>query len=196
MAEIVQANRCPWCAQYGEHIRYHDEEWGVKVEDDLKWFEFLTLDAFQAGISWLTILRKREGFKRAFSGFDPELIAKYDEKKIQSLLADEKIIRNQLKIRATVSNAAAFLNLQEQHGSFNNYIWRFTEGSTLHHSFTHPGEVPVSTPLSDAISKDLKNNRFKFVGTTIIYAFMQAAGMVNDHLVSCYRYEQICQQCP
>ena len=187
----MEKTRCTLCSNYGEHTSYHDEEWGVPVHDDRNCFEFLTLDAFQAGLSWLTILKKRKDFHIAFDGFDPHIIAGYREEKYEELLVNEKIIRNRLKIKSTIANAGHFINIQQTQGSFDNYIWGFTDGKVVDHAFEHGKQIPVSTPLSDKISKDLKSKGFNFVGTTTIYAFLQAAGIVNDHLVSCYRYEEV-----
>jgi len=185
--------RCTWPGSDPLYIHYHDTEWGVPVHDDRKLFEFLILETFQAGLSWITILRKRENFRRAFDDFDFEKIARYDESKIQSLLQDAGIIRNRLKIRAAVSNANAFLKIRENYGSFSDYIWSFTAGKTIHSTFKETAEMPARTELSDRISNDLKKKGFKFVGSTVIYAHMQATGMVNDHLTGCFRYEEIKQ---
>lgn len=181
--------RCAWPQNDALMIEYHDNEWGVPVHDDQKLFEFMVLDAFQAGLSWKTILHKRENFRKAFDNFNVEKIAGYNEKKIEELLSDAGIIRNKLKIRATVTNAVSFIETQKKFGTFDRYIWQFTGGKTLH---MHPrtlDEIRVSSPESDAMSKDLVKRGFKFVGTTICYAFMQAAGMVNDHTVECFRYK-------
>ncbi len=167
---------------------YHDNEWGVPLHDDQKLFEFLVLDAFQAGLSWQTIINKREHFRKAFDGFDPHRIAAYNSQKIEALMQDPGIIRNRLKISATIGNARAFLRLQQEHGSFDNYIWQFTGGTTLVNRFETLADIPARTAQSDAMSKALVSEGFKFVGSTICYAFMQAAGMVNDHLVSCFRH--------
>ena len=183
--------RCPWPAGKPNDIKYHDEEWGVPVHNDRKLFEFIVLDGFQAGLSWSTILNKRENFRKAFDNFIPLEIALYDEKKIEELLRNKGIIRNQLKIRSTITNAKHFLKVQEEFGSFDAYIWQFTGGKTKINRWEKLSQIPVSTPESDAMSKDLKKRGFKFVGTTICYAFMQAAGMVNDHLMNCFRYEEI-----
>jgi len=169
-------------------IEYHDTEWGVPLHDDRKLFEFMVLDAFQAGLSWKTILHKRENFRKAFDNFDPEVIAGYSEDKVQFLLRDAGIIRNRAKIRATVGNAKAFLAVKEEFGTFDSYIWQFTGGRTIINGLDSLAGMPVSSPESDAMSKDLKKRGFKFVGSTICYAFMQAAGMVNDHLTGCFRY--------
>ncbi len=183
--------RCPWPGDRLLDIKYHDDEWGVPVHNDKKLFEFLLLDAFQAGLSWATILKKRKNFKEAFDGFDPKIIACYDEEKVNELLQNKGIVRNQLKIRSTIKNAKYFLEIQNEYGSFDNYIWQFVGGTTIVNSWKNTNEIPVHTKESDAMSKDLKKRGFKFVGTTICYAFMQAAGMVNDHLVDCFRYNEI-----
>jgi len=183
--------RCPWSLSGELMTKYHDEEWGSPVHDDRKLFEFITLDAFQAGLSWSCILNKRENFRRAFDNFSPELIARYDEQKVASLMEDAGIIRNRAKILATIGNAAAFLRLQEQHGSFSNFIWQFTTHKSICNHWQEQAQIPVSSAESDAMSKALKQAGFKFVGTTICYAFMQAAGMVNDHIVSCYRHREV-----
>lgn len=179
---------CNWPSNDPLMIRYHDEEWGVPLHDDRKLFEFMVLDAFQAGLSWKTVLHKRENFRKAFDNFEPEVIANYPEGKIQLLLQDAGIIRNRAKVRGTVENAKAFLQVQKEFGTFDRYIWQFTGGKTLHNNLHTLSQMPVSSPESDAMSKDLKKRGFKFVGSTICYAFMQAAGMVNDHLVGCFRY--------
>jgi DNA-3-methyladenine glycosylase I len=184
----MEKNRCPWPANHTLAIAYHDNEWGTPLHNDDKHFEFIVLDSFQAGLSWNTILNKRENFRKAFDNFDYRTIALYDEAKVLSLMQDAGIIRNQAKIRATVGNAIAFMKIQEEFGSFDRYIWQFTGGKTLDHGLTMTGQTPVSTPESDAMSKDLIKRGFKFAGTTICYAYMQAAGMVNDHLTSCFRH--------
>lgn len=172
-------------------VAYHDEEWGVPVHDDCRLFEHLLLDAFQAGLSWSTILNKRENFRRAFDDFQPERIARYTRRKIERLLTDKGIVRNRLKIESAVSNARAFLAVQEEHGSFDKFIWQFVGGETRQNRWRSLRQLPARTRQSDAMSKALKDRGFKFVGSTICYAFMQAAGMVNDHIVSCFRYEQL-----
>lgn len=184
-------NRCPWCGSDPLYVRYHDTEWGVPVWDDRTLFEFLILESFQAGLSWITILRKRENFRNAFDGFDFKKIAAYTEEKIQQLLQDKGIIRNQLKIRAAVTNAQAFLKVQESHGSFSKYIWGFVDGTPIRNQWQTMKEVPATTPLSDTISKDLKKRGFKFMGSTVVYAHMQATGMVNDHLTNCFRHNKV-----
>lgn len=178
--------RCPWCLSSDLMIRYHDEEWGIPVHDDALHFEYIVLDSFQAGLSWSTILNKRENFRKAFSGFDPVKISRYKEAKIEKLLNDPGIIRNRLKIIATISNAKAFLAIQKEFGSFDKYIWQFTKNKTINNRWTDPKLIPARTETSDAMSQDLYSRGFKFVGSTICYAYMQAAGMVNDHLVSCF----------
>lgn len=172
-------------------IAYHDEEWGVPLHDDRKLFEFLVLDAFQAGLSWRTILHKRENFRLAFDGFDAKLIARYKKRKIGQLLENAGIVRNRMKIEATVANAKVFLRVQGEYGSFDSYIWQFVGGQPKQNRWRSLKRLPASTPDSDRMSKDLKERGFKFVGSTICYAFMQAAGMVNDHLVNCFRYEEV-----
>ena len=179
--------RCGW-ASNELSIRYHDEEWGVPVHDDRTLFEFLILEGAQAGLSWNTILNKRENYRKAFDGFDPKRVSKYDRRKTQKLLADPGIVRNKLKIASTVGNAKAFLQVQKEFGSFDRYIWQFVEGKPRVNSPKSMKQVPARTPESDAMSKDLKARGFHFVGSTICYAFMQAVGMVNDHTVSCFRY--------
>ena len=179
---------CPWSESHPLLQEYHDTEWGNPVHDDRMHFEFFVMDLFQAGLSWLTILKKREGFRMAFENFDFQKIALYDESRIQSLLQDETIIRNQLKIWATVNNANRFLKVIEEFGSFDDYIWQFTGHSTIQNNFQSEEDIPASSPESDAMSRDLKQRGFKFTGTTICYAYMQAAGMVNDHIASCKRY--------
>lgn len=180
--------RCPWATNDPLYIKYHDEEWGIPVYDDNTLFEFLILETFQAGLSWITILRKRENFRKAFDNFDYKKIAQYDQTKINELLQDAGIIRNKLKINATVCNANAFIKVQDEFGSFSKYIWGFVDGKPLINHFKTMDEVPANTPLSDIISKDLKKRGFKFVGSTVVYAHMQATGMVNDHITSCFRH--------
>jgi len=189
-AKSIALARCPW-ARNELSLRYHDEEWGVPVHDDRRLFEFLVLEGAQAGLSWDTILNKRENYRAAFENFDPQKIARYDRRKIQGLLRDSGIIRNRLKIASTVQNAKAFLTLQNEFGSFDAYIWRFVAGHPIVNSWRSARKIPASTPLSDSMSKDLKNRGFTFVGSTICYAFMQAVGIVNDHLTSCFRYPQL-----
>ncbi len=180
--------RCPWCGKDPLYVKYHDEEWGVPVHDDRKHFEFLVLESAQAGLSWLTVLRKRENYRKALDGFDAQKIARYDEKKLEELLLNPGIIRNRLKLKATISNAQKFLEVAKEFGSFDSYIWSFTRNKTIHNHFSLLSELPAKTELSDMISKDLIKRGFKFMGSTIIYAHLQAIGIVNDHLTSCFRY--------
>ncbi len=184
---MEEPKRCGWCLSSDLYKEYHDKEWGVPVYDDQKLFEFLILETFQAGLSWITILKKRENFQSAFDDFDYKKVANYPEEKIQELLLDAGIIRNQLKIRAAVSNAVAFMKVQEEFGSFSKYIWGFTDGKPIDNNRKSLKEVPATSPLSDEISKDLKKRGFKFVGSTVVYAHMQATGMVNDHVEDCWR---------
>ena len=183
--------RCPWPSDDKLMIKYHDNEWGVPLHNDRKLFEFLILEGFQAGLSWRTILYKRENFRKAFDNFDFNKVAKYDRRKINSLLKDEGIIRNKLKIKGAITNAKAFLQIRKELGTFDKYIWSFVNGKPIHNKFKSLKELPARTKLSDKISDDLKKRGFKFVGPTIVYAHMQATGMVNDHVVSCYRHEEI-----
>lgn len=185
-------HRCEWVPENDKlYTQYHDEEWGVPVYDDRTLFEFLILEGFQSGLSWRTILYKRENFRKAFDQFDPLVVVEYDEKKIQELLGNAGIIRNRLKVRAAVQNAKCFLELQKEFGSFKDYIWRFTDGKPIKNSFKTINNIPATTPVSDAMSKDLKSRGFKFVGSTVCYAHMQATGMVNDHIIDCFRYNQV-----
>ena len=190
MSEL-EINRCAWTGNRPHDIQYHDEEWGVPVHDDKKLFEFLLLDAFQAGLSWTTILKKRDNFRAAFDNFDAEKIANYDEEKVDELLQNTGIIRNKLKIKSSITNARLFLGIQKEYGSFDTYIWQFTGGTTITNKRKSMQEIPATSKESDAMSKELKKRGFKFVGTTICYAFMQAAGMVNDHVVDCFRYQEV-----
>jgi len=187
----MNKNRCAWCGNDPLYVEYHDTEWGVPIFDDDKLFEFLILETFQAGLSWITVLRKRENFRRAFDHFDYKKIARYDENKFDSLLQDEGIIRNKLKIKATITNARAFMEVQKEFGSFSKYIWQFIDGKPIKNKYNNMSELPANNHLSDTISADLKNRGFKFVGSTVIYAHMQATGMVNDHVTSCFRYNEI-----
>jgi DNA-3-methyladenine glycosylase I len=184
-------NRCPWSGTDPLYVEYHDREWGVPVHDDGKLFEFLVLEGMQAGLSWLTILRKRENFRRAFAGFDAAQIARFDARKVKQLLADPGIIRNKLKILATISNAKAYLAVRKEFGSFDKYLWQFVGGRPRINRRRTIGQVPARTPESDAMSEDLKKRGFKFVGSTICYAHMQATGMVNDHVTSCFRHREL-----
>jgi DNA-3-methyladenine glycosylase I len=186
------SKRCAWVNPADPMmVDYHDREWGVPVHDDRKHFEFLVLEGAQAGLSWATILKRREGYRRAFSDFDPEKVARYSDKRIEQLLLDASIIRNRQKIEATVRNARAFLTLQEEFGSFDAYCWRFVDGNPIVNRRKATVEIPATSPESDAFSKDLKSRGFGFVGSTIVYAHMQAVGMVNDHLVDCFRYSEV-----
>ena len=180
--------RCGWAGNDPLYRAYHDREWGVPVHDDRTLFEFITLEGAQAGLSWLTILRKREGYRSAFAGFDPETVAGFDALKVAELLADPGIVRNRLKVESTIGNARAFLKVQEEFGSFDAYVWRFVEGKPIRNAWKSLQEIPASTPLSDALSRDLKKRGFRFVGSTICYAHMQATGMVNDHTTDCFRW--------
>jgi len=181
--------RCDWANGNALETTYHDEQWGVPVHDDRLLFEMLTLESAQAGLSWSTILAKRTGYIEAFDNFDVQKVAKYSEVKIEALLQNPAIVRNKLKVNATVINAQIILEIQEEYGSFDAYIWSFVEGKTIQNAWKKVSEVPASTPLSDAMSKAMKKRGFKFIGTTICYAYMQAVGMVNDHLVDCFRYQ-------
>lgn len=191
MKKIKEKKRCDWGATDVLMIKYHDREWGKPVYNDQKIFEFLILEGFQAGLSWSIILKKRENFRKAFSGFNPKKISCYTKKDAARLMNDAGIIRNRLKIESAILNAKAFLKIQKEFGTFKKYIWAFTGGKPIKNRFKKLKEIPVSTEISDAISKDLKNRGFKFVGSTIIYAHMQAAGMVNDHLIYCFRYNKV-----
>ena len=183
-------NRCQWAEGVSlDYIRYHDEEWGVPVHDDQTQFEFLILEGAQAGLSWSTILNKRAGYKKLFAEFDPEKVARFTKKRVEKLLLDPAIVRNRLKVESTVSNANAFLKVQEEFGSFSDYIWGFVDGKPIQNNFRKDGDVPATSPESDALSKDLKKRGFRFVGSTIIYAHMQATGMVNDHVTGCFRHK-------
>ena len=189
---MSEKTRCQWSTGGNElYIDYHDREWGVPQHDDRILFEFLILEGAQAGLSWSTILNKREGYRKTFSGFDPVKVARYDKAKIAKLLQDPGIVRNRLKVESAVINARAFLAVQEEFGSFDTYIWQFTNGTTIQNSWKAMKQVPASTKESDAMSKDLKSRGFKFVGSTIMYAHMQATGMVNDHTIDCFRWKQL-----
>jgi DNA-3-methyladenine glycosylase I len=184
--------RCPWGnSDPVYYVPYHDDEWGVPTHDDKKLFEMLTLEGAQAGLSWITILKKRDCYRRAFSGFNPSVIARYDSRKRQRLLANTGIVRNRLKIESTIKNARAFLAVQTEFGSFDRYIWQFVDGTPRQNTWTHMEQIPTNTPESDAMSMDLKRRGFSFVGPTICYALMQSIGMVNDHLVGCFRYQVV-----
>jgi DNA-3-methyladenine glycosylase I len=192
-AEVnAELRPCEWAHAGNElYRRYHDEEWGVPVQDDQKQFEFLTLESAQAGLSWAIILNKREGYRRAFAGFDPKKVARFTPARIDKIVADPGVVRNRLKIAAAVNNARRFLAVQEEFDGFANYIWRFVDGRTIQNRWRHMKEVPATSPESDALSKDLKQRGFKFVGSTIMYAHMQATGLVNDHLIGCFRHKQL-----
>lgn len=183
--------RCPWCLKFDQYVEYHDTEWGVPVYDDNIHFEFLILEGAQAGLSWATILKKREGYRKAFAGFDPVKVSRFTEKKLEKILQDPGIIRNRLKVYAAVSNAKRFLEVQKEFGSFSDYIWSFVNGKPIVNQWKSLREVPVTTKESDALSKDLIRRGFKFVGSTVMYAHMQACGLVNDHLVDCWRYTSV-----
>ena len=185
------AQRCAWCLGVSDDYEaYHDEEWGVPAHDDLVQFEFLTLEAAQAGLSWSTVLHKRDGYRQAFAGFDPENVSRFNRRKIESLCKNPAIIRNRQKIQSAVSNAQAFLEVQSEFGSFDAYIWRFVDGRPIQNRWRKDSDVPATSKESDALSKDLKQRGFKFVGSTIMYAHMQATGLVNDHVINCYRYAE------
>jgi DNA-3-methyladenine glycosylase I len=190
----MSKSRCLWCGEDPLYMAYHDKEWGVPVYKDSLLFEFLLLETFQAGLSWITILRKRENFRKAFDQFDYSKIAGYDEDKFNELITDKGIVRNKLKIRGSITNARAFINLQKEYGSFSDYIWGFIDKQPIENQFTSHDQIPANTNLSDKISKDLKKSGFKFVGTTVVYAFMQATGMVNDHVTTCFRHHEIRDQ--
>ena len=183
--------RCGWCGNDPRYVAYHDEEWGVPVFDDRTLFEFLILDGAQAGLSWSTILNKRAGYRAAFDGFEPEIVARYDDRKTGELLNNPGIVRNRLKVASAVSNAQAFLEIQIEKGSFSDYIWSFIAGRPIQNSWRSLAEIPATTALAETISKNLKKRGFRFVGPTIVYAYMQATGMVNDHLVDCFRYHEV-----
>jgi DNA-3-methyladenine glycosylase I len=183
--------RCGWAGDDPLYIAYHDAEWGVPVHDEHTHFEFLILEGAQAGLSWITILRKREAYREAYDSFDPKIVAGYDDEKIQSLLGNAGIVRNKLKIRSSVNNAGCFLDIQKEFGSFDTYLWSFVDGRPIVGNWKTMEEIPATTPLSDAVSKDLKSRGFSFVGSTIIYAHLQAIGLVNDHIISCFRHKEL-----
>ena len=191
MHDDVTKKRCSGAGSDPLMLKYHDREWGVPVHDDNKHFEFLVLEAAQAGLSWIIVLKKREGYRRAFDGFDPEKVARFSARRIENLVLDSGIIRNRMKIEAAVRNAGAFLRIQEEFGSFDTYCWRFVDGRSKRNEWKTTRQIPATSPESDAFSKDLKRRGFSFVGSTVIYAHMQAVGMVNDHLVDCFRYREI-----
>lgn len=183
--------RCPWAENHPLLKKYHDQEWGVPVHDDQKLFEFLVLEGAQAGLSWLTILKRRKGYRKAFANFDPDSVARFSKREVNKLIKDEEIIRNRLKIEAAVSNAKKFLEVQKEYGSFDSYLWGFVNGKPVKNSFKKISDLPAITPLSEEVSKDLKKRGFKFAGPTIIYAHLQATGIVNDHLVTCFRHWEL-----
>jgi len=187
----MNKNRCGWCKGDSLYEEYHDKEWGVPVKDDATIFEFLILETFQAGLSWITVLKKRENFRNAFDNFDYTKIADYDQRKIEALLQDKGIIRNKLKVNATVTNAQAFIQVQKTYGSFSDYIWGFVNHEPIKNTILDYRDAPANTSISDNLSKDLKKKGFKYVGSTVIYAHMQATGMVNDHETSCFRYNEV-----
>lgn len=189
--QTTTVNRCAWAGSDPLYCAYHDQEWGVPVHDDRLLFEFLTLEGAQAGLSWITILRKREGYRRAFAAFEPESVARFTDADLVRLAGDESIVRNRLKIASTRDNARAFLSVREEFGSFDAYLWRFVDGAPLQNARRTLSEVPASTAVSDQLSRDLKKRGFRFVGSTICYAFMQAVGMVNDHTVECFRFAEL-----
>lgn len=180
--------RCPWCGNDELYIKYHDEEWGVPVHDDRKHFEFLVLESAQAGLSWLTVLKKRENYRKAYDNFDAQKVSQYDEVKIQELMQNAGIIRNRRKIEASINNAKRFLEIQEEFGSFDNYIWSFVDSKPVKNHWKDLSQMPATSDLSDRVSQDLKKRGFKFLGSTIVYAHLQATGLINDHLVDCFRY--------
>jgi DNA-3-methyladenine glycosylase I len=188
---VQQKQRCGWCVGDPLYEAYHDKEWGVPICDDLKLFEFLILETFQAGLSWITILRKRENFRIAFDAFDYKKVAQYDADKFDTLIINKGIIRNKLKIKAAISNAQAFMKVQAEFGSFSNYMWGFVDGNPVKNKVENYKKAPPNTSLSDQISKDLKSRGFKFVGSTVVYAHMQATGMINDHETTCFRYNEV-----
>ena len=191
MKNDTQLTRCAWVSDDQLYRDYHDREWGVPLHDDRMLFEFLTLEGAQAGLSWITVLRKRVAYRAAFSNFDPELVACFDEARQAELLLNPGIIRNRLKVASTISNARAFLKIQEEFDSFDAYLWRFVDGRQLNNAWSSIKEVPASTPISDTLSRDLKKRGFRFVGSTICYALMQAVGLVNDHTVDCFRWHEL-----
>ena len=191
-SRMMSKIRCGWAKPDNDlYLNYHDEEWGVPVHDDQILFEFLVLESFQAGLSWELILNKRENFRKAFSNFEVDKVARYKETKIQGLLKDTSIVRNKLKITATINNAQKFIDIQEEFGSFDQYVWRFVEGKPIINEWKTLDQIPANTALSDKISKDLKQRGFKFMGTTVVYSHLQATGLINDHIVECFRYKEI-----
>ena len=188
---MAEKTRCAWCLSGNDdYVRYHDEEWGVPVRDDRKQFEFLVLEGAQAGLSWSTVLNKRDGYRRNFADFDAQKVARFTDRTIERILGDPGIVRNRLKVASAVNNARAFLEVQAEFGSFSDYIWGFVDGRPVQNRIRRDTDMPATSPVSDALSKDLKKRGFKFVGSTIIYAHMQATGMVNDHVTSCFRHDE------
>lgn len=190
-AEATGPSRCPWCLGFPEYIRYHDEEWGLPCRDEGRLFELLILEGAQAGLSWATILKKREGYRRAFDGFNAHKMARYSAEKIQALLSDPGIVRNRLKVESAVANARAYLELLEREGGLAPYLWGWVDGAPIQNHWRRPAQVPARTALSDHLSKDLRRRGFRFVGSTICYAYMQSAGLVNDHLTTCHRHREL-----
>ncbi len=184
-------NRCGWCGNDELYVKYHDEEWGVPVHDEKKHFEFLVLESAQAGLSWITVLRKRESYRKAYDDFDAEKVAQYDKDKIEELMQNTGIVRNRKKIEASINNAARFIEIQKEFGSFDNYIWSFVDNKPVVNNWNDLSEVPATSELSDMVSKDLKSRGFKFLGSTIVYAHLQATGIINDHLTGCFRHGQV-----
>jgi DNA-3-methyladenine glycosylase I len=193
--QAKEINRCTWCLKFDQYIEYHDTEWGVPVHDDRIHFEFLNLEGAQAGLSWSTILKKREGYRKAFAGFDPEKVARFTTRKLEKILLDPGIVRNRLKVFAARNNALRFLDVQKEFGSFDQYIWSFVNHKPIVNKWKSLKQIPATSKQSDALSQDLSKRGFKFVGSTVMYAHMQACGLINDHLVDCFRYKQV-QQVP
>ena len=191
---MKKKSRCGWCESNEIYVQYHDQEWGVAVHDDQKLFEFIILEGAQAGLNWLTILKRREGYQKAFANFDPQKVARFSKSKVEKLLQNPEIIRNRLKVQSAVTNARAFLNIQQEFGSFDNYSWQFVNGKQIVNRWKSLKEIPATSIDSDNFSKDLKKRGFKFAGSTIMYAHMQAVGIVNDHLTSCFRYKACCEK--
>ena len=187
---MAEKRRCSWPGSDPVYVEYHDKEWGVPVRDDRKQYEFLVLESAQAGLSWLTILKRRDGYRRLYENFDPEKVVRFNEARIKAMLLDKGIIRNRKKIESSINNAKRFLEVREQYGSFCNYFWRFTDGKQVVNHFTDMSEIPATTPLSDTIAKDMKGRGFQFLGSTTIYAHLQATGLVNDHVVACFRHRE------
>ena len=191
--QVKEINRCPWCLKFDQYIDYHDQEWGVPVHDDNIHFEFLILEGAQAGLSWSTILKKREGYRKAFAGFDPAKVARFTTRKLEKILLDPGIVRNRLKVFSARNNAQRFLDIQKEFGSFDHYIWSFVNHKPIVNKWKSMKQIPATSKQSDALSKDLSTRGFKFVGSTVMYAHMQACGLINDHLVDCFRYRQVQQ---